>query len=73
MAADRSYLIGKHFQSFLVEGCTNAFSLHERAAFKAATKQGCEFKLWKSDNGAFDAQLESLAIEDRDGRVTRYR
>ncbi len=73
LEADSSSLIGKRFQSLLVEEYAEAFHLHERAAFKAGTKQRCEIKLRKPDGGIFDAQLESLAIEDRDGRVTRCR
>jgi two-component system, cell cycle sensor histidine kinase and response regulator CckA len=73
LAADRSSLIGKRFQSFLVEGHADAFCVHEREVFKARTKQRCEIKIRKSDGATFDAQLESLAMEDRDGRVTRYR
>jgi PAS domain S-box-containing protein len=73
LAADRSSLIGKRFQSFLEEEYADAFYVHERAVLKAGTKQRCDIKLRKSDGGTFDAQLESLAIEDRDARVTRGR
>jgi PAS domain S-box-containing protein len=71
LAADRSSLIGKPFQRFLVEGYAGSFYLHEREVFKAGTRQKCEIKLRKSDGGTFDAQMESLAMKDGDGRVTR--
>jgi len=72
-SADRSSLIGNRFQSFLVEEYADAFYFHERAVFKSGTKQRCEIKLRKSDGATFDAQVESLAVENRDGTVTRCR
>ncbi len=73
LAADRSSLIGKLFQRFLVKEYADAFHLHRQAVFMAVTKQRCEVELQKSDGTSFFAQLESLAIEDRDGKVTRCR
>ncbi len=73
LTADRSSLIGNRFQSFLVEEYADAFYFHERAVFKSGTKQRCEIKLRKSDGATFDAQLESLAVENRDGAVARCR
>ncbi len=74
LAADRSALIGKPFQTFLVEEYANAFYLHMQEVFEAGgTKQTCEIKLQKSDGGIFDAQLESLAVEGLDGQSTQCR
>ena len=73
LATDRPSLIGKPFQSFLVEEYAHAFFLHQREAFEARTRQRCEVKLRRSDGATFDAQLESLAAVDRDGQLTRCR
>jgi PAS domain S-box-containing protein len=73
VGVDRSSLIGKPFQGFLVEEHADAFHDHQRAVFKAGTKQAYEIKLRRSNGTTFDAQLKSLAITDRDGRITRWR
>jgi PAS domain S-box-containing protein len=73
LAADRSSLIGKPFQRFLVKEYADAFYHHMQGVFMAVTKHRSEVELQKSDGTSFLAQLESLAIADRDETVTRCR
>lgn len=73
LAADRSFLIGKPFQRFLVKEYAEPFFLHSQEVFETKTRQRCEAKLQKSDGRLFDAQLESVAREDSDGLPSRCR
>lgn len=73
LATDRPPMIGKPFQSFLVEEYSGSFFLHKQEAFETRSRQRCEVKLRRADGTTFDAQLESLAAVDVDGQLTRCR
>jgi PAS domain S-box-containing protein len=73
LGSARSLLTGKPFQSFLRKEYADTFHLHTQEVLATRARQRCEIKLWKSDGSSFDAQLDSLAVEDTQRRETRCR
>ncbi|MFZ3169105.1 MAG: PAS domain S-box protein, partial [Candidatus Methanoperedens sp.] len=64
LGIERSFLIKKPFSLYIDFSSKDTFYLHLRKAFRANTRQTCEIKLVDKNKNRFDAQLESLAVQD---------
>ncbi len=69
----RKYVINKRFSQFIPREYQDAFYLHRRKAVDTKTLERCEIKLRRKDGPEFFAQLESIALENREGNVTQLR
>ncbi len=70
---ERSFLIKKPFSLYIVPDSKNVFYSHLRQAFKTEGRQTCELKLVDKNRIQFDAQLESLLVQDSEGNFSRCR
>ena len=68
---DRPFLIGKPFQMHVAEEYVKRFHLHKEQALTTSVTRQCEVRLQRSDGRSFEAQLESRALEEGDGRLSR--
>ena len=64
LGIERSFLIKKPFSFYIDFNSKDTFYLHLRKVFRANTRQTCEIKLVDKNKNRFDAQLESLAVQD---------
>ena len=64
LGIERSFLIKKPFSLYMDFNSKDTFYLHLRKVFRANTRQTCEIKLVDKNKNRFDAQLESLAVQD---------
>ncbi len=69
----RRQLIHKRWTQFIPREHQDEFYLYRRKALETQTLQRSELKLRKKDGSEFFAQLESIALEDREGNVTQLR
>ncbi|MBI3805124.1 MAG: PAS domain S-box protein [Nitrospirae bacterium] len=60
----RGLLDRKPFSVFIPKKDQSRFHAHRRSVFKDKTRQVCEIRLRKKDGIPFDAQLESIRVED---------
>ncbi len=70
---ERSLVVGKRFQRFLLKESAVPFKLYLRDVFENNMQKRCEVRLSRSDGSWFDAQLESVAIEDAQHQENRCR
>ncbi|CAG0984452.1 two-component system, cell cycle sensor histidine kinase and response regulator CckA [Methanosarcinales archaeon] len=70
---ERSFLIKKPFSLYIVPDSKDVFYSHLRQVFKTGGRQTCELKLVDKNRIQFDAQLESLLVQDSEGNFSRCR
>ncbi len=70
---DRNALIKQTFSRFVVEESQDTFELHRQQIFKTKARQTCILKMVKKDSTQFDAQLESIVVQDDEGEFSRFR
>jgi PAS domain S-box-containing protein len=73
LSLDRRLLINKPLSLFVDKDDFSAFEIHRTNVFKELTHLTCEIKLKRKDGTTFSAQLQSLAVEDRDGSLSHCR
>jgi two-component system cell cycle sensor histidine kinase/response regulator CckA len=71
LGIERSLLIKKPFSLYINFSGRDIFYLHLRNVFKTGTRQTCEIKLLDKNKNQFDAQLESLAVQDSKGNFSQ--
>ncbi|MFX1521022.1 MAG: PAS domain S-box protein, partial [Promethearchaeota archaeon] len=69
----RKNLINQPFHYFIPRDYQDTFYLHRRQVFESKTNQLCEISLQRKDGSQFFAQLDSIAIQDDDGKFNRFR
>jgi PAS domain S-box-containing protein len=69
----RSLLIKKPFSLYIAPDNKDVFYLHLRQVFKTKTHQTSEIKLMSKDGTQFDAQLESMSVQDGEGKSGQCR
>ena len=70
---ERSFLIKKPFSLYIVPDSKDVFYSHLRQVFNTGGRQTCELKLVDKNRIQFDAQLESLLVQDSEGNFSRCR
>ncbi len=70
---ERSFLIKKPFSLYIAPDSKDVFYSHLRQVFKTESRQTCELKLVDKNRTQFDAQLESLLVQDSQGNFSRCR
>ncbi|VVB90251.1 Methanogenesis regulatory histidine kinase FilI [uncultured archaeon] len=73
LGVERSFLIKKPFSLYVAFSSRNVFYLHLRQVFKTETRQTCEIKLVDQNKNQFNARLESLAMQDGEGKSGQCR
>ncbi len=73
LGLERSFLIKKPFSLYIDFSSRDVFYLHFRNVFRTNTRQTCEIKLVDKNKNQFDAQLESLAVQERQGNSSQCR
>jgi len=69
----RSFLIGRRFSVLVAKESRDALLVHRKSVFETGVQQPCEVVCVKKDGGTFHAHLESVAVEDANGRRTKCR
>ena len=70
---ERGSLIKMPMSKFVVSEDQDIYYFHRRNVLEKRVKQTCELKMLKRDNTHFYAQLESLVVNNRDGKPNQYR
>jgi PAS domain S-box-containing protein len=63
LGVERSLLLKKRIQDYVVEDDQEIIFLHLRKAFETQTRQTCELRLLRQDGTSFYAQLESIGAQ----------
>ena len=64
LGVERNFLIKKPFSLFISRGSKDEFYLHLRQVFSTGVRQICELKLVDKKGAEFEAQLESLPVQE---------
>ena len=64
LGVERNFLIKKPFSLFISQGSKDVFYLHLRQVFRTGVRLTCELKLVDKKGAEFDAQLESLSVQE---------
>ncbi|NJD52506.1 MAG: response regulator [Candidatus Methanoperedens sp.] len=70
---ERSFLIKTPFSLYVDFNSKDVFYRHLRNVFRTKTRQSCEIRLVDKNKNQFDVQLESLAVQDREGNFSQCR
>ena len=73
LGIERRSLVGKPFSTFVHTVDRDAFHLHCSAVAQERTKQTLEIRLKRRDKTECVASLESIAVEDHEGKVAAIR
>jgi PAS domain S-box-containing protein len=73
LGVERNFLIKKPFSRFITNETQDTYYFHRQKLFETKGKQTSELKLIRKDGTQFEAQLESIAIEDGKGNITQIR
>ncbi len=73
LGADRKALLNRSFSPFVTPEKWNLFQSHLSRVIATGTRDGCELQLLKKNGTLFDASLESIAVHDREGKLTHCR
>ncbi len=74
LGVERSFLIKKLLSFYVASSSRDVFYQHLRQVFKTeGARQTCELKLVDKNRNQFDAQLESLLVQDSEGNFSRCR
>lgn len=71
LGVERNFLIKKPISLFISSGSKDDFYLHLRQVFSTGVRQICELKLVDKKGAEFEAQLESLTVQEGDPRHCR--
>jgi len=64
LGVERNFLIKKPFSLFISSSSKDTFYLHLRQVFSTGVRQTCELKLVDKKGAEFEAQLESLPVQE---------
>lgn len=64
LGVERDFLIKKPFSLFISQGSKDVFYLHLREVFSNGIRKTCELKIVDKKGVEFDAQLESLSVQE---------
>ncbi len=70
---ERSLLIKQPFYLYVTTGSRDIFYSHLRKVFRAGTRHTCEIELIDKIGNQFDARLESIAMQDSEGKINQCR
>ncbi|MFZ3166859.1 MAG: PAS domain S-box protein [Candidatus Methanoperedens sp.] len=73
LGVERQFLIKKPFSLYVAPDSKDMFYLHLRQVFRTNIRRTCELKLAGKDEIQFDAQLESLLVQDSEGESSQCR
>ncbi|MEI9479367.1 MAG: PAS domain S-box protein, partial [Deltaproteobacteria bacterium] len=73
LGVERMSLIKMFFSRFVCQEFGDVFYLYLQQVFESQSKQTCEIKLTRKDGTVFDAQLESIPVQDESGHSIRCR
>ena len=73
LGVERQFLIKKPFSLYVAPDSKDMFYLHLRQVFMTNIRRTCEIKLAGKDGIQFDAQLESLLVQDSEGKSGQCR
>ncbi|KCZ73201.1 PAS domain S-box [Candidatus Methanoperedens nitroreducens] len=73
LGVERRSLIRVPFSLYVAPGSRDTFYLHLRQVFRAGSRQTCELKIVDKSRNQFDARLESLAVQDGEGKINQCR
>ena len=66
LGVERGRLIGQPFSRFVLAEDEDVLYLHRMQILQTGERQRCEIRMVRNDGTAFDVQLESIAVQDRD-------
>jgi PAS domain S-box-containing protein len=73
LGVERTSLIKMFLSHFICQEFVNAYYLYLKQVFESQSRQTCEIKLTRKDGTIFDAQLESIPVQDESGHYIRCR
>ena len=73
LGVERQFLIKKPFSLYITPDSKDMFYLHLRQVFRTNIRRTCEIKLVSKDGIQSDARLESLLVQDSEGKPTQCR
>lgn len=73
LGSNRATLIQQRFSRFVSPGFQDAFYSHWKKSLKTRSKQVCELELIRKGGEAFYAQLQSVAVQENEGKAGRLR
>ena len=73
LETDRKSLISKLFSAFIAPDSRDVFDSHSQELFKSRQKQTCDLKLLNGNGITHWVQLESMAIQNGNGDLERFR
>lgn len=73
LQVDRGSLIGVPFSRFVPKEYSDTFYITFRRILETGRKDSCEIPIIRKDSGQFWAQLEGIAVPDRDGHSSSSR
>ena len=73
LGIDRKYLINYPFSAYVAPESLTVFKAFRKNIAEYKKRQTCELKIQKHDGSVFHAYLESIPVEDDEGRFTRCR
>ena len=73
LGAERSNLIKTKFSGFISRDFQDGFYFHRKRVIETKAKQICELKFVKENGMAFDAQLETIVVQDSEGKFNHLR
>ncbi len=73
LGIERSFLIGKPFNVFILPEGQNVFFLHRRKIIESGLQERCELRLKRKGGVSFYVSLESMGVKGSEGWVTEIR
>jgi PAS domain S-box-containing protein len=70
LGVERSFLIKKPFSHYIESDSKDVFYSHLRQVFNTGNRQICELKLVNKNSIQFAVQLESMLVQDREGKIS---
>ena len=70
LGAERRWMINSPFQKYIVVADRDVFRLHLQKISRTRERDRCEVKLSAVDGHEFYAQLDSLYVEEAEGRIS---
>jgi len=70
---EKRSLTGEPFQRFINPGDFGIFNSHLQKTMTMQSKQKCKLRIVNRDAGSFDAQIDTIAVPDEEGKFDHYR
>jgi len=73
LGTEKHQLIGTSFTAYISTDSQDNFQGHQKEVFKTGHEGNCEIKMLKADNTLFHAQLRSIPVMEKEGKINFIR